>query len=121
MDDEQIKKIIEDTYDESKENTLKSMVSQWYKKKIRWTAIVFSVYCCFFHLLAIISAVLFFQVDQAKYQMMYVALFLFFMQRSALVKTIGWQRVNKHSVEREVKRLELRIAELNETVQSKVT
>lgn len=121
MDDEQIKKIIEDTYDDSKEDTLRSMVSQWYKKKISWTAVLFSVYCVFFHVLAIVSAVLFFQVDQAKYQMMYVALFLFFMQRSALVKIIGWQRLNKHSVEREVKRLELRIAELNETVKSKVT
>ena len=121
MDEQQIKKIIEDTYDDSKENTLKSMVGQWYKKKLRWTVILFSAYCCFFHLLAITSAILFFQVDQAKYQMMYVALFLFFMQRSALVKTIGWQRFNKHSVDREVKRLELRIAELNETVKSKVT
>lgn len=120
MDDEQIRKIIEDTYDYSKEDTLKSMVGQWYKKKIRWTAIFFGIYCGFFHLLAIISAVLFFQVDQVKYQMMYVALFLFFMQRSALVKTIGWQRLNKHSVEREVKRLELRIAELNEMAKSKV-
>ena len=121
MNDEQIKKIIEDTYDDSKENTLKSMVGQWYKKKIRWTVILFSAYCCFFHLLAIVSAVLFFQVDQTRYQMMYVALFLFFMQRSALVKTIGWQRFNKHSIEREIKRLELRIAELNETAKTNVT
>ena len=120
MDEQQIKKIIEDTYDDSKENTLKSMVGQWYKKKIRWTVVAFSAYCGFFHLLAIISAVLFFQVDQAKYQMMYVALFLFFMQRSALVKTIGWQRFNKHSIDREIKRLELRIAELDETVKGKV-
>jgi hypothetical protein len=121
VDDEKIKKIIEDTYDDSKENTLKLMVSQWYKKKIRWTAILFSAYCCFFHLLAIASAVLFFQVEQPKYQMMYVALFLFFMQRSALVKTIGWQRVNKHSVDREIKRLELRISQLNESLENKVT
>jgi len=28
----------------------------------------------------------------------------------------GWQRINKHGMEREIKRLELRIAELDETV-----
>ena len=33
---------------------------------------------------------------------------------SVLIKTVGWQQMNRYSVMREIKRLELRIAELKD-------
>jgi hypothetical protein len=116
MNDEEIKRMIDNTYDDVKEDTLRASVKYFYGRKMQWTAIGFSIYCTVFYVLGILSAVLFFYADETKYQIMFAALFLFLMQRSALIKTIGWQGMNKHSIKREITRLEIRIAELNQTL-----
>ncbi len=119
MDQEQIKQIIEEPYDDAREDTLRITLQDHYKAKMRRTAIGCAVYCCFFYALGIVCGVMLLRAGETRYQIMYAALFLFFMQRAALVKTIGWQLLNKQGVEREVKRLELRIAELDQTVKSR--
>lgn len=116
MNDEEIKRMIEHTYDDKKEDTLRTTVKEFYHKKTQWTAVGFAIYCSVFYVLGIVSAVLFFYAEETKYQVMFAALFLFLMQRAALVKTIGWQVVNKQSVKREITRLEIRIAELNKSL-----
>jgi len=52
MDQEQIKKIIEDTYDDSKEDTPLSMVGQLYSRKMFSSFIVHAAYSSIFIVLA---------------------------------------------------------------------
>ena len=50
---------------------------------------------------------------------MYAALFVVFLLIGYLIKIFGWVWGSKNIISREIKRLELRIAELNETVKNK--
>ena len=56
---------------------------------------------------------------QTKHQIMYAVIFGLFVEGIALMKIFAWQMLARNSVKREIKRLELRIAELNEAVKSR--
>ena len=117
MDNEQVRKIIEDTYDDSREDTLLSMVGQLYSRKMFSSFIVHAAYSSVFIVLAVFCGVKFFRTQQIQYQIMYAAIFVCCMEFIILRKNIYWQMLHKNSVSREIKRLELRIAELNRTVE----
>ena len=119
MNDEDIKKIIEDNYDESKEDTYCAMASDFFSKGMRSITIYIFLHFFFFFALAILSAVLFFLADQTKDQIMYAAIFVCLILIGYLIKVGAWIMVGRNSIKREIKRLELRIAELNETVKNK--
>ena len=119
MDQEQIKKIIEDTYDDSKEDTLLSMVGQLYSRKMFSSFIVNAAYSSIFIVLAVFCGFEFFETQQVQYQIMYAAIFVCCIQFVTLRKNIYWQMLHKNSISREIKRLEIHIAELNETVKNK--
>lgn len=119
MNEEQIKTIIEDTYDESRENTIGSMLGDFYNRKM--LSIVIFMYVWAFVILAgaVYSAVQFFKNAETKTQIMYAAIFLCCCQFLGLMKIFAWQMIHRNGLKREIKRLELRIAELNEAVKSR--
>jgi len=119
MNDELIKKIIEDTYDESKEDTVRSWIRDAYSKKMRW--VMFNVYVCYLLCLALVifSGIKFFRTDETKFQIMYAAIFVCCNLWMGFVSVFGWVMMQRPRISREIKRLELRIAELNETVKNK--
>ena len=123
MDDERIKKIIDDIYDESKENSLFSIVgehySQLYSKKMLPSMIVHAAYSLPFFAGAIYSGIKFFYTDQTQFQIMYATIFVCCIQFCIFSKAKYWQMLHKINISREIKRLELRIAELAETVKGK--
>ena len=121
MDKEQIKKIIDSPpeYDESKEDTLLSMVGQLYSRKMLPSFIVHGVYSVPFFAGAIYCGVKFFKTDHSQFQLMYAAIFVCCVQFVIFSKAKYWQMLHKNNISREIKRLELRIAELNETVKNK--
>jgi len=121
MDKEQVKKIIDSPqeYDDSKEESYISYARDFFKRTQRWAIIIVFVHFFFFLALAIVSGILFFEADQTKYQIMYAAIFVCCMLISYLIKIFGWVMGSKNSIQREIKRLELRIAELSETVKGK--
>jgi positive regulator of sigma E activity len=119
MSDEPIKKIIEDSYDDSKEETLRSMASDLYSRRLLSTAILVWVWAIIFIALAVFSAVQFFKTDQTQWQIMYAALFILGAHGVGLMKIFAWEMVHRHSIKREIKRLELRVAELSETIKGK--
>ncbi len=119
MSDEQIKKIIEDTYDDSKEDNLLSMVGQLYSRKMFSSLIAHGAYSLVFIVLAVFCGIEFFETQDVQYQIMYTAIFVCCIQFVTLRKNIYWQMLHKNSISREIKRLEIRIAELNETVKNK--
>ena len=121
MDNEEIKKIIDspEEYDELKEDSYISWVRSCFKIGQQWAIILVFAHFFFFLALAILCGILFFKTDQTKFQIMYAAFFVCCILIGYLIKVFGWVMATRNSLKREIKRLELRIAELNETVKNK--
>ncbi len=121
MDKEQIKKIIDNPpeYDESKEDSYISWIRSAFKNCQQWAIILVFAHFFFFLALAIVCGILFSITDSTKYQIMYAAFFVCCILIGYLIKVFGWGMAHKNTIQREIKRLELRIAELSEIVKNK--
>jgi hypothetical protein len=119
MNNEQVKKMLEDTYDESRENTLRSMLKEFYNRKMLSVVIFVWICAVIFIAGAVYSGIQFFNTDKTQLQIMFATIFIFCCQIIGQLKGFGWLMIHKNSIKREIKRLELRIAELNETVKNK--
>ena len=119
MNEERLRKIIEDTYDESKEDTLLSMVGQLYSRKMFPSFIAHFLYSLPFIVGAVVCGVIFFKTNQTQFQIMYATIFVCCVQFCIFSKAKYWQMLHRNNISREIKRLELRIAELNETLKNK--
>ena len=121
MDKEEIKKIIDspEEYNDTKEESYISYARDFFKNSQRWAIILVFVHFFFFLALAIISGILFLISGTTKYQIMYAALFVVFILIGYLIKIFGWVWGSRNIISREIKRLEIRIAELAETMKNK--
>jgi hypothetical protein len=119
MNEEQLKKIIEGTYDDSEEDSLLSMVGQLYSRKMLPSMFILATYLVPCLAGAIYCGIKFFMTDQSQFQLMYAAIFICCVQGIFTSKVKYWQMFHKNNISREIKRLELRIAELNETIDNK--
>ncbi|MHC4394398.1 MAG: DUF6768 family protein [Planctomycetota bacterium] len=117
MDKEQIKKIIDSPpeYDESEEDTMRSWLRDFYSKRMRWVMI--NLYVVWFILLVpiIISIIQFFRTNQARYQIMYAAIFVCCNLWFCCVGVFSCVMMQRPRISR----LEFRIAELIETIKDK--
>lgn len=119
MNDDLVKKIVEDTYDDWKEDTPLSVVSDFYSRKMLSTAILVWAWALIFFAGAAYSAVQFFRNVETRSQIMYAAIFICCVDGIIFMKIYACEMVHRHNIKREIKRLELRIAELNETVKNR--
>ncbi len=119
MNNEQIKQIIEDTYDKSKEDTIWSMVRDFYNKKMMSFVILLWIWAIIFIGGSVYCGIQFFKTAEIRYQIMYAAIFVCFVHGISAIKIFAWQLIHRNGLRREIKRLELRIAELVETVKNK--
>ncbi|KPK33963.1 MAG: hypothetical protein AMJ65_19025 [Phycisphaerae bacterium SG8_4] len=117
MNDEQIRQIINGTYDEPREESIWSMASDFYSRKMLSIVIFIWVWAILFMAMTIYGAVQFFRVDQTKGQIMYATIFICGCQFVGLMKVFAWQMIHRNSIKREIKRLELRIAALAESLE----
>lgn len=119
MNEEDIKKIIDDTYDESREDTLRTWFKDAYSKRLWW--VMAGVYLQYIVCSAIglFSAVQFFRTDQIQYQIMYAVIFLCCSNWIGFISVFGWVMLQRPRISREIKRLEIRIAQLSEVVKNK--
>lgn len=119
MNDERIREIIADSYDESKEEGLRSIVRDFYSRRLLSSAILAWSVGIVFVGLAVYSALHFFRTDEVKWQIVYAVLFLVGVQQVDVIKIFAWQMVHRHSLKRDLKRLELRVAELSDHLKSR--
>ena len=117
MDKEQIKKIIDGLpeYDESEEDTIRSWIRDFYSDRMSWVMINFYVVCFVLLFPIIISIIKFFRTDQAKYQIMYAAIFVcchLWFCCVGIFSCVMMQRPR-------LSRVEFRIAELIDTIKDK--
>jgi hypothetical protein len=119
MNEENIKKIIEDNYDVTKEDTVWTMIRDFYNKKFLCVVIVFWILMILFMAGLVYSGIKFFKTEQVQYQIMYSTIFISCLFGGTTIKIFVWLLAHRHGIDREIKRLELRIAELAETVKNK--
>lgn len=119
MNDEDIRRIIEDTYDDSREDSIWSMVGDFYNRRMLSIVIFLWSFGIIFIGVAIFSGIKFFATSEIQYQIMYAVIFLICLQWVGSLKIFAWQMIHRNSIKREIKRLELRIAELSELVKNK--
>jgi hypothetical protein len=117
--DEQIKKIIEDNYDDSRQDGLTSMIRDFYNRKMLSMVVLVWSLGIIFMAGAVFSGIEFFRTDEIRYQIMYAVIFMICLQWVGSIKIFAWQVIHRNSIKREIKRLELSIAELNQTVKGK--
>jgi len=118
MNQEQMKKIFEDPleYDESKEDSFRPLIREWFGRKSRWIMINVYVWFLIFLVPMTMSAVLFFKTQQTKFQIMSAAVFVCCALSIGFLKVFAWVMLQRNSIKREIKRLELRVAELTRKI-----
>lgn len=95
-----------------KEDTLCAMARDFYNMKMLPFIIVVWVYALVFIALAVFSGIRFFAAEQTKDQIMYAVIFVCSIQFVTLMKIFAWQMIHRNRITRQLKRLELRLAEL---------
>jgi len=88
------------------------MLTETFRGRHRWLNILGMFWTLIFMGLAIYSAVQFFKVEIQRDMLMWAAAFLFCMSAVSMLKIWYWMEMQKNSVTREIKRLELQIARL---------
>ena len=112
MNDETIRRTINEEYDSGREDTIRSMLGEFYSRRMAVTAVLIWVMGLLFMAGAIYSAVRFFGATAVKSQILYATLFICLFHTVGILKIFSWQIIHRNSLKREIKRLELRIAEL---------
>ena len=116
MNDDRLNKMMEEigNYDEAKEDSLRSMIGDFYNRKMLSKIILIWSYAIVIIAGAVFCAVRFFDTDSVRDQIMYATIFLTCVAFMSLVKIFAWQMIHRNGIKREIKRLELRIAELSQ-------
>ena len=115
--DDDIRKLLangEESYDLDREEGLFGQMAGIFRGKLRWIAIFAVIESIVFLVLIVLAAVEFFQADDTKWQIFYATSIMLLAGMLLLVKLWSWGQMNRYSIQREIKRLELRILELGE-------
>ncbi|KPJ72287.1 MAG: hypothetical protein AMS14_08055 [Planctomycetes bacterium DG_20] len=115
--DDDIRKVLRDTEPSDLDEIDRGLeVREWmvhgFRGKMRWATLVLWVYAVAGGVLAAVAAWQFWSADQVWDMALYATLFLVGTGLVAFMKLWYWQILNRNNVLREIKRLELRIAEL---------
>ncbi|NIP23472.1 MAG: hypothetical protein GWN67_05015 [Phycisphaerae bacterium] len=105
MNDEQNKKNVNDTCNESKEDSIWSMARDFYGPKMRSTTIFIWACAIIFVVAAAYFGAKFLQTDQTKSQIMYATLFVCCFNAICLMKVFAWMMIQRIGIKREIKKL----------------
>lgn len=114
--DDDIRKVLaneESLYDLEREEGVFRQMAGIYQGKMRWMAILATIESVVFVVLIVLAAIEFFQADDTKWQIFYATSILLLGMLLLLVKLWGWMQMNRNAIQREIKRLELRLLELS--------
>ena len=121
MDKSQMNQILNQPLDAEhiREGTYVSFFTDFYTRNnstIMWWV---WIHALFYIGLMIASAILFFQTSSTQFHILYAALFLTGVQVIVLTKIVYFLAVLRNRTLRDLKRLELGMAEMNETLKTK--
>lgn len=98
------------------DQTMLQMIADSFRGRHRGLVIMVFFMICVYMGLMILSAVRFFAVDEVREMLLWGGLFGFSLLAVTASKIWYWMELNKNSVTRELKRVELRIAQLAEEI-----
>jgi hypothetical protein len=112
----QIGKVLEangsDDYDPGREETFRQMLADSFKGRTRWMVIYAWAWGIAVTGVMVFAAIRFFTTESEWEWIFHATLFLLAAVMLALIKLWYWMLINRNSITREIKRLELRIAAL---------
>ena len=115
--DDDIRKVLaneESLYDLEREEGVFRQMAGIFRGKMRWMAIAVTIETVVFVVLIVLAAVEFFQTDETKWQIFYATSVLLLAMLLLLIKLWGWMQMSRYAIQREIKRLELRMLERGE-------
>jgi hypothetical protein len=101
-------------YDLGGEDTLREMLVSTFRGRLKWVGAIAWAYMFLFGGVAVFAAVQFFLVGTVREMILYATAFLAAIAVVMVCKLWCWMIINRNCIQREVKRLEIRIAELAE-------
>jgi len=105
MDEKEIRKIVEDTCNEAKEDSIWSMASDFYSGNVLSAVILIWIWAIIFVAGIVYCGVEFYKTDQTKSQIMYAALFICCFQGICLMKVLGGQLIHRQGIKRAIKKM----------------
>jgi hypothetical protein len=94
------------------EPSIFEMLMETFRGRHRWLVFLTMFWTIVFLLLGILSVVRFFRADEIRDMIMWAAASALLLSGVSMMKVWYWMELNKNSVTREIKRLELQIARL---------
>ena len=118
MDREQLKQIIDspDEYDETRAETYTDYGRRFFNQTQPWAVALVFIHFFFCLGLAIGCGILYVFSQSVKIQIMLAAFFVCLMIIGYLIKVFGWIMGCRNDLKRDIKRLELRVVELSEAL-----
>jgi len=111
-----IRQVLDDTYDDARQDSIRAMIGDFYNRRMLSTAVFIWVWGLIFMAGAVYSAVRFFGAVEIRNQILYAAIFICLLNFVGIVKVFAWQIIHRNGIKREIKRLEIRIAELTKSL-----
>ena len=99
-------------YDINRENTLRSMLYDFYNRNMMFIVIFIWSWGLAFMIGLVYCGIRFVHAEQTQAQIMYATLALGCFQGIAMLKVFAWQMIHRNSIKRDIKRLEMRVLEL---------
>ena len=114
--DDKLKRALEDGKPIAfeREETLRQMMAQTFRSKMRWMVVWLYCEAIAVMVLAGWSGYNLYHAQEMKQIVVWATVLIISSIFFVLIKVVGWQWVNKYSLLREIKRLELQIAGLKE-------
>jgi len=95
-----------------REETLRQMMVQTFRSKLRWMVVFLWVEGVAVCVAAVWAGVGLYRAQETKQVIVYATALIISAIFFMLIKVVGWQWMSKYSLMREIKRLDLQIAEL---------
>lgn len=116
MNQKKIKQIIESPleFDDSKDDSYGTMIREAFSKQMRWLMIMLYGYFFIFLVPLIFSGIKFYYAYQPKSMIFYATIFILSWVSIGILKLYALIILQKHSLRREVKKLELSVAQLQD-------
>ncbi len=109
---EALKRSLDDAGDTGSIDSIRDMVRESFRGKSRVMVVMTWAKMLMFLAMSVFAAIQFFQVDGLRGLVGYAVLFLVGLQGWTMMWQFHWMLLNRNSAARELKRLELQIAEL---------
>jgi membrane-associated phospholipid phosphatase len=104
---------------EAGDDTLCSMIRQFYSRPMISTIILVWFWALVFIAGAVYCGVHFFQTDETRLQIAYAAGFVCFVYMAGLMKVFAWQLIHRNNIKRAIGRLQVRLEECLRACQGK--